>query len=507
MEVERFWRSSGVEVIQGYGLTESSPILTCNTFEDYRIGTVGKLIPGVDVTIVDGEIIARGENIFSGYYKNVKETRNVIKDGWLYTGDLGEFDSDGYLKITGRKKNMILSPSGLNVYPEDIEKTLNKLGDVRDSVVLGLDNGRKLVGVILATKKISLGDLLKRANSQLESHQYLHSLILWNGKDFPRTPTLKVKRREVEAGLKLGEKSREESEDLLTDLIAEVCEVSTKKVTDESILSDLGLDSLKRIELGVKIEEKFDIDFNEDEINEKTHVSDLRKLIIDSKNVTVASGLNYFNSKYFVPLRVALQWIFFTLTRPIYSLDVKGLENLKELDSMGRECIFIANHVSMFDTLALLRALPFKYRIRLSVAGAKDFFFRAESKYGRILGTFGRLVLNAFAFARDKEIKQSLKDFGSVINRGGSVLIYPEGTRSPTGRLLEFKQGIGLLTWHMDVPVIPLRSKGLYDVLPRGKVLPKRGKVEVVIGKPLQFNKMKSFIEITKELEKEMRKL
>ena len=507
VEVEKFWRRLGIKVFQGYGLTESAPILSCNSFDESKVGTVGKPIPGVKLKIIDGEIVAKGDNIFSGYYDNDKETNNILKDGWLYTGDLGEFDSDGFLRITGRKKNMILSASGLNIYPEDIEKVLNNLDGVKDSVVLGLDGGRRLVGVLLADNKINLDGLLKKVNARLETHQYLHSLILWKEKDFPRTPTLKIKRKGVEEGLKYVKNENRRSDNILINLISEVCDYPINKIKENNLLRDVGLDSIKRIELSVRIEETFDVDFNEDEINEKTKISDLRKLIFDAESIEIKSGLNFFNSKYFTPLRVSLQWFFFLMTKVIYSLDVKGFENLEELDKMGKEFIVIANHSSMFDTITILRSLPFKYRMKIFVAGAKDYFFRSESRYGRIMGTFGRVVLNAFAFSRDTEIKQSLKDFGRVINSGGSVLIYPEGTRSIDGKLHSFKQGIGLLAWNMDVPVIPIKMKGMYDILPKGKSIPRRGNVEVIIGKPIKFSKKKSFRDITEELEKEMREL
>ncbi len=504
--VEKFWNSLGIRVLQGYGLSESSPILTCNSFDESKIGTVGKPIPNVEIKIVDGEIVAKGENIFSGYYENEVESEKILKGGWLYTGDFGEFDPDGFLKIVGRKKNMILSSSGLNVYPEDIERVLNNFPEARDSVVLGLDGGSRLVGVILSNGKVNLQELLKKANSKLEAHQYLNSIVVWKGNDFPRTPTMKIKRREVEAGIKLKQESGDSS-DILIMLISEVCGISSKRIKEENYLRDFGLDSLRRIDLTVKIEERFDIDFNEDSIIDNTKVKDLRRLVKEVSGYKAESGLSFFNSKSFSFGRGVLQWIFFLLTKPIYSIKVEGLENLGELDKTGEPFILIANHSSMFDTLALLRALPLRYRKRMFVAGAKDYFFNRGSKYGRIIGIFGRVVLNAFAFSRDKDIKQSLKDFGSIINNGGSVIIYPEGTRSLDGKLHHFKQGIGLLTWHMNVPVLPVKLDKIYDVLPKGKVLPKHGDVKVMIGKPLKFNKMKSYSEITKILESKMRAL
>ena len=504
IEVEEFWRRLGIYVLQGYGLSETAPLLTCNSYEYNKPGTVGKAVSGVELKLENGEIIAKGENVFSGYYNDKMETNKVLKNGWFYTGDIGEFDSQGFLKITGRIKNMILSSSGLNIYPEDIEKVINGFPEVKDSVVIGLDSGKKLVGVILPNGKARDKDLLKKVNSKLNQSQYLNSIIVWKERDFPRTSTKKIKRRDVESGLVFKNADREASEDSLFSLISEVCDISGRKIKENYLLRDIGLDSLKRIELSVKIEEKFDVNFNEDEITDKTKVSDLRNLIKQNKEVKEESGINFFNKKGFVPLRMFLQWVNFVLSNVIYKVDIKGKENLNGLDG---QFIIIANHSSMLDTLTILRVLPLRYRINLYVAAAKDFFYRPGSKYGRILGIFGRVVYNSFAFSRDKEIQQSLKDFGRIINSGGSVLIFPEGTRSITGKLSKFKPGIGLLAWNMDVQIVPIKMKGLYDILPKGRSLPSRGRVEVVIGKPIKFSKTQSFQDITDILYKKIEEM
>ncbi len=505
IEVEKFWKTLGYNVLQGYGLTETSPVLTYNSITSNKIGTVGKPLHDVEVKIVNGEIVARGKNVFSGYYQNRLETAKVLKNGWLYTGDIGEFDEQGFLRITGRKKNMILSPSGLNVYPEDIEKVLNKLEGVKDSVVLGLDNGKTLAGVIITSKKIDIDELLKKTNSQLSPHQYLSKIYIWHEADFPRTPTKKIIRRKVEEGLKIGKKEKVTSDDKLAQIISEVCDINARKVREKSLLVNLGLDSLKRIELTIKIEEAYNLDFNEDDITDKTTVADLRKLIAACKEFKSESGLSILNHRFFNPLRVILQRFFFLASGVIYSLKVKGIENLPK---DNEQVIFIANHCSQFDTLTILKALPRKVRMNSYAAAAKDYFFTG---IGRLLGFFGAIVFNAFAFSRDTNIKQSLKDFGEVINRKGNVLIYPEGTRSTTGKLLPFKPGIGLLTWNMEVPVIPIKSKGLYEILPKGRIIPKNlprsGKVEIIIGKPLKFSKMQSFQEITDILREELENL
>jgi len=410
IETEKFWKILGYEVFQGYGLTETSPVLTCNNFKNYKGGTVGKPVPRVKIEIINNEIVAQGENVFSGYYENAEETKKVLRNNWFYTGDIGELDKEGFLKITGRKKNMILSSSGLNIYPEDIEKVINSFEDIKDSVVLGNENGEKLIAIILVKEnsKIALKELLKNINSKLSSSQYINSIYIWPEIDFPRTPTRKIIRRKVEEHLPYlmkGKEIKKTSEDILINLLSEICELSTSKIKENELLSHLGLDSLKRIELAIKIEDTFNIDFNEDDINEKTRVKDLRELIKNATSVKESSGINFLNSPKLFPIRLLFQSFSNLLSLPLYSLIVRGKENL-----IYEQCIFIANHTSMMDTQCIFRALPVTQRKKIFTAGAKDTFFTG---WKNISGFFARLSFNVFAFSRDSQIKQSLKDFGN----------------------------------------------------------------------------------------------
>lgn len=509
-ETAIFWKNLGYDVLQGYGLTETSPVLTCNFIGKNKYGTVGMPLPGIEIKIAeDGEILAKGDNVFSGYYENPQETEKTLKKGWIYTGDLGNFDEDGFLKITGRKKNIIISPSGLNVYPEDIEKVLNHLDKVKDSAVIGLDGGKNLAGIILSDEKINAEALLKQANSRLMQHQYLSRIIQWPEEDFPRTTTRKIIRRKVEEKLNemLAQKKeikKEPIKDPLVKMLSEVLETSPKKIAEKTLLKDMGLDSLKRIDLAVKIEEVYDLEeFNEDEITEKTKVRDLRKIIEQSKGYKPESGISPLNSDIFDFARFGFQESTFFISSILYSREVKGIENLA-LIPKNQPVIFIANHTSILDSFSIFKSLPLRCRLNLHPAGAKDFFFEGEN---RGLGIIGRIGFNVFSFSRTSGIKQSLRDFGEIINRGGNILIYPEGTRSYTGELMPFKLGIGLIAWHMQVPVVPIKLEGLHHILPRGRIMPKSGHVKVIIGKPIKFSKMQSFGEISDILHKELEKL
>jgi len=183
-ELEEFWKNLGFAVIQGYGLTEASPVVAVNHPFDSRTGSLGKVVPGQDVQIApDGEILVRGESV-------------TTSGEWLHTGDLGEIDSEGRLYYRGRKKDMVVTPEGLNVHPEDVERVLNHLPEIRDSVVVGPDHVHAVL--ILRDPNANVQSLIRRANDRLESHQRIRTWSIWPEPDFPRTPsTLKVKRYEV----------------------------------------------------------------------------------------------------------------------------------------------------------------------------------------------------------------------------------------------------------------------------------------------------------------------
>jgi long-chain acyl-CoA synthetase len=499
LETEKFWKKLGFIVLQGYGMTETSPVLTCNSTKEYKEGSVGKPLKNIEIKIKDNEILARGKNVFNEYYDNPKKTKEVLEDDWIKTGDLGKFDKEGFLFITGRKKNIIISSSGMNIYPEDIEKVINTNPEIKDSVVLGLNNGKDITAVILCKNKTNIEELKNKINSNLSESQKITQIILWSQEDFPRTTTKKIIRREVEENIKnhkIG-KSFQISDDKLKNLISIICKTSVNTLKENIKLVNIGLDSIKRIELITKIEEQFNVDFDEKNINEKTTLSDLRKSIKNYSEEKTISQITFLNSRFFNPIRFLLQEISFTILSIFYRIKLSGKENLPK-----EKCIFISNHTSMLDTFAIYRALPLKYRINTCPAAAKDFFFE-----NRIIGILGKLALNAFGFSRKEETKQSLKDFGKLIDSNHNILIYPEGTRSRTGKLAEFKDGIGILAREINIPVVPIKIKGLHEILPVGNYWPKFGNVEIKIDKPLKFNKMQSPQEITKILHKKIKEM
>ena len=195
------WENMGFRVLQGYGATECSPVVSATPFHAHLFDSVGKALPGEEIRIADdGEILVRGPNVALGYWKNPEATAAAFENGWYHTGDLGYQDAKGNLYLKGRKKNLIVLANGLNVYPEDIENVLLTNPLIKDAVVLGLteqDSGPVVHAVLLMDDPSQAKAAIQQANKQLASHQQIRSFTVWPEQDFPRTHTLKVKRPEV----------------------------------------------------------------------------------------------------------------------------------------------------------------------------------------------------------------------------------------------------------------------------------------------------------------------
>ena len=206
--LESFWGRLGFLVVQGYGLTETAPIVTLNHPFSTSKGSVGKAIAGVDIKIApDGEILVRGDNVTTGYYGAPEATGAAFEEGWFHTGDIGELDTAGRLFIRGRKKEMIVTPEGLNVFPEDVERVVNAVSGVKDSAAVGVtQNGEERVQVALIVEPgTNPSEVVRIANAQLADHQRIRAARLWPGAELPRTEgTKKLKRHEIRTWLETG---------------------------------------------------------------------------------------------------------------------------------------------------------------------------------------------------------------------------------------------------------------------------------------------------------------
>lgn len=493
-DVFMFWKNLEFRVIEGYGLTECSPIVSANTFEEQIPSSVGKPLKNVKVKIEDHELLVKGENIFSKYYENPKATDEAFKDGWFRTGDYVEIDKNGNIFIKGRKKDVIVNASGINIYPEEIESVLNKIEGVKESCVIGLqkEEGEEVhASLILKNKDINPQKIIQSANNKLDPLAQITGFSVWKDFDFPRTPTLKIQKFKVKEII-LNENSKVKPQarrDTLIVLIANVCKKTEDKIKENSILTlDLGLTSLSRLELVNYLEQEYRVDLEDTMINQETTVADLRKLLERREKIKKQRGLwLWTNSTIGYKIREFLDNI---LHKPISHLflDLQS-HGFSPLEKIKGPVVFIANHVSYLDQPAIMYSLPGKIRYKTASATREEFFFSRDGTpfFRKILFLYSMIGFNTFLLPQKSGFRKSLAFMGKLIDNNVNILIFPEGTRSKDGKLQDFMSGLGLLVKELQVPVVPIKIMGMEKIYPRGTKFPKKGKCVVIFGKPIEF--------------------
>ncbi len=531
--LEEYWSRLGFLVVQGYGLTETAPIVTLNHPFNAQKGSVGKPIAGVEVKIAeDGEILVRGENVTSGYYGAPDATADAFEDGWLHTGDIGGVDGSGRVFIRGRKKEMIVTPEGLNVFPEDVERVLNELPGVRESAVVGRSwNGEERVHAVLVLGNPGDVDaVIRDANAKLADHQKIRSASVWPGEALPRTEgTKKLKRREIKQWVDAGGAPEAAARSIRRDepieaIVARFAK-SRPNITRETTLDELGLSSLERVELLMALEDRYQTTVDEAAYAEVKTVGDLQALVESSRAVmderpshaaaaAVASTATWapareverearepvdfptWNRRWpaWFLRRISLPTWILPLGRAFAWLKISGLEHLKDLQG---PVVFASNHQSHMDAPMILWALPARWRYRTAVAMAKEFFkahFFPE-QYGRrawftnsLNYYLAALFFNAFPLPqREAGTRQTLRYIGALLGEGYSLLIFPEGKRTQQGEIFPFRGGIGMIGSRLDVPVVPVRIVGLHKVLHQSWKMAVPGPAQVIFGQPLRL--------------------
>ncbi len=379
-ELEAFWSRLGFLVVQGYGLTETAPIVTLNHPFHARRGSVGRAIAGVETKIApDGEILVRGENVTRGYYQAEGDTARAFEDGWFHTGDIGEMDETGQLFIRGRKKEMIVTPEGLNVFPEDVERAVNQLSGVRESAAVGKKfGGEERVHVVLVLDEgADAASVINEANRHLEDHQRIRGFSVWPEAELPRTEgTRKLRRSAIRQWVETGERTAAPSGDSTFDAILAKY-LAGRPVRPETSLEELGLSSLERVELMVELEDRLQTSLDESAFSDASSIDDLRSLIERTREGEVAPtepvtfpSWNRSAVARFIRGFSLATWIL-PLARLFAWIRVEGREHLS---SVHGPVIFAANHQSHMDTPVILAALPAAYRYRVAPAMAKEFF-------------------------------------------------------------------------------------------------------------------------------------
>ena len=492
--VEEFFLRLGFLVIQGYGLTETAPIVTLNHPFHTRRGSVGTPVGGVEIRLADdGEVLVRGGNVSRGYFGQTEG--ESLDDGWLRTGDIGEMDSEGRLTIRGRKKEMIVLPDGRKVFPEDVETVLRTIPGVRDSAVIGPD---QVHAVLVTEAGADMEAIVRRANEKLEDHQKIRAVSAWPaGEELPRTPgTGKLKRGEVKERIAGGVRSAAPSGGGVIGLLQRYA--PARAITPETTLDELGLSSLDRVQLQMEMEQQLDTAIDESSFSAARTVADLTRR--DAKATEAAPSneapLEFpaWNRSWWARWvrRVAQATLVRPLTRYYTRISVAGIENLKDLQP---PVIFAPNHQSFMDVPAVLYALPPEWRARLAPAMAKEWFephFHPDrySWWRRFTSGLqyysATLFFNAFPLPqREMGARRTLRYMGSLTDEGLCVLIFPEGDRTHAGELLPFRPGVAMLASRARVPVVPVRLQGLERVFHRDAHWPSHAPSKVSFGAPL----------------------
>ncbi|HTA44188.1 MAG TPA: AMP-binding protein [Bryobacteraceae bacterium] len=511
--LEEFWGKLGYIVIQGYGLTETAPVATLNHPFHSRKGTVGKAIGGVEIRIApDGEVLLRGENVTPGYFG---EGSLRDAEGWLHTGDIGELDSEKRLRILGRKKEMIVSPDGLNVFPEDVERVLNTVHGVRESAVVPAKQGaREQVHAVLVLEPGADAEaIVSEANRGLETHQRIRSFSVWPQPSLPRTSgTNKLKRVEIAATAAGSVKNGPgEGENTIADIVGRFS--SGRKIDANSSLDDLALSSLDRIQLMMELEQRTGSAIDESQFATARTVADLARI----KPAAAEESFEFPEWNRTAPARwlrrIALPGLILPLARLFAWIKPEGLENLRGIEP---PVIFASNHQSHFDVPSILWAMPARWRYRTVPAMAKEFFNahfhpRAYPLHKRFTNglnyVLACLVFNAFPLPqRESGTREALRYAGSLAADGNCILIFPEGKRTNAGELLPFQPGVGMLASRLHLPVVPVRLEGLERVLHKDANFPTPGLAKVKFGPALRLEG-EDYPVLAKQIEEAVRAL
>ncbi len=489
-DLERFWKRTGFGVVQGYGLTEASPVVALNHPFSSTSGSLGKPLPGQEVKIADdGEILVRGPSVAQYYGDQPESSSTRFRDGWLHTGDLGEFDSKGRLLYRGRKGDLIVRADGMNVHPQDIEAVLRRTSGVRDCAVVGVrrEGGERVHAAVVLEGAADLAQVVEQANATLESHQRIQESSAWEEEDLPRTAsTMKIRRGE------------------LARLIVEGDSGAPKTPASEG--GDLGLSSLERVELLSQLEERLGTEIDEARFSAVSTQADLDRLIDETRSGTAPGPTRRrtfprwaLEPRWTVsaPVRWARRalttLVFMPLARRYLKFTISGSERLAQLDS---PVVFAANHSSHLDTIAVYAALPAELRRRVAPAMSQDFFralfgLRDAALPVRAWEGFQFLLacglFNAYPLPQKLAgARRALRYTAELVDSGYSPLIYPEGTRSTDGSVLRFKPGVALIARKLGVRVVPVRIDGLFELFPAESSWPKAGPISVAFGAPIE---------------------
>lgn len=528
----------GFKILEGYGLTETAPIVSFNPLRRPKIGSVGIALPHVRLKIVNkrmdgtGEIAIQGPNVMKGYYKNETKTREVIKDGWLLSGDIGYIDKQGYLYITGRLKEVIVLSSGKNIYPEEIERHYSITPYVKEMCVMGVlkQKGKGRIEYLYAVVvpdleffkrrgemniRVVIKNVFENLSKDLPSYKHVMGFTVTQD-SLPRTVLGKIKRYEVEKKfmpLILKEQRGEEEKIMpeekglfesgitrqLIDCIKDTLNIKTPVRLHDSIELDLGVDSLGRVELMLAVERCFNIDIPEEMIaGEIFTVKDLllkvEELIKEEPQrekgheerpilwpEILKQPLPFEFQKKILLYPGWIDYIFTFLVqgsikiffRIFYNLKIEGAQRIPERGPY----ILCVNHTSFLDGFIVAAGVPLRTELHLFFIGFRRYF---------IAPIVRNLVRRARVIPIDAtQIVEAMQASCFILTHNKALCIFPEGERSIDGGVKEFRKGIGIISRELNVPLIPVLVKGAFEAWPRAQRFPRLHPIEIKFGDPL----------------------
>lgn len=509
----------GFTILEGYGLTETSPVITFNHPAKRKPGSAGRPLPNVEIKVSDdGEIMVKGHMVMKGYYKNQAATDDAIKDGWLLTGDTGYLDEDGYLFITGRKKEVIVLSSGKNIYPEDAEIFYVSIPLIKEICITEMQGQlhavivpdfeyakREMIGNISEALKWQISEVSMRMPEYMRIKGYTMLAV-----PLPRTPLGKLRRFMIKEMLKTEGKVRKIGEDRslmeddigrrVADCIMALMTEAVPILSTDNLELDLGFDSLKRIELVSSLESSFSVSLPETFMAEIQTVGDIVSRlkeqvsgegikeggealweIISWKDILEREpspgdmekvGFSFsIVERAIAYILIAIQKILFKL---LFRLKVDGRENIP----LDGPFVIAPNHTSFLDGFLITSSVSYKT--------FKELYFLGFQKYfvGRLRSWFAK-ISHVIPIDTEIYLNKALQMSAYVLKNKKALCIFPEGGRSFNGSLMEFKKGIGVLAVEMDIPVVPVFIKGTFEALPRGAKFIRPSKIKVFFGKPI----------------------
>jgi long-chain acyl-CoA synthetase len=521
---EDFWRRLGFGVIQGYGLTETSSMISLN--HPFRVGhrSIGKVLPGREIALdpATGEILVRGDNVARQYWQH-RELKPVTgEEGWFRTGDLGALDAEGNLYFKGRNKNVIVTAAGLNIYPEDLEHALRQQTEVRDCVVFGMarEGNAEAIAVLLLGDGAAADSAVARANASLADFQKIRRWFVWPDEDFPRTSTQKPKLAVIQEFVErqLGSKTRGAAasatlQELIQGIAHRNLEVDPGKLQAGAQLKDeLNLSSLDRVELMSAIENRYQVDLSDREFLQIATVGELEELVKKSSRKTTPLDYPYAPWAQRRPINWIRLLIYYLFVWPATMIMAKPkVAGREHLNNFRGPALIICNHVTQTDIGFILAALPARLRHRLAVAMQGEMLRSMRHPprewnivrrwYEQLQYVLVTALFHVFSLPQRAGYRESFQYAGKLVDEGWSVVVFPEGKRTQSGTLNEFRKGIGLLAARLDLPVIPMHIHGLFALKQQKKYFSRPGSVQVHIGAPIRFENEADAEQITKRLQ------